>query len=145
MARLHRRQLSRVVYESNLDRADAMLDNLAARRVFAAGNIFRNAVLMKLTGARKGRTYKVPGTKRTYTASAPGEPPALRIGALRQSVKMLMIRALDGGYASVVGTDKLYGKALDQPKKYPERKRPFFESTYNEVKEQCRKAMRGER
>lgn len=34
---------------------------------------------------RTGRTYLVPGTSVPYTASAPGEPPAVRTGAYRDS------------------------------------------------------------
>jgi HK97 gp10 family phage protein len=36
-------------------------------------------------GARTGKIYKVPGTKRRkYVASAPGEAPAVRLGDLRK-------------------------------------------------------------
>ena len=31
-----------------------------------------------------GRMYLIPGTKRKYTASAPGEPPAIREGVYRE-------------------------------------------------------------
>lgn len=34
---------------------------------------------------RSGRVYLVPGTKTPYVASAPGEPPAIRTGAYRDS------------------------------------------------------------
>ena len=34
-------------------------------------------------GQRSGRVYKKPYSRATYTASAPGEPPARRSGALR--------------------------------------------------------------
>ena len=47
-----------------------------------------------LSGQRSGRNYKVKGTggksKKSgivYTASAPGEPPALRFGTLQKSFK----------------------------------------------------------
>ncbi len=60
----------------------------------------RNAELNVLSGQRSGKRYNVPGTgrvkyyKRThtatitykkYTASAPGQPPAVRTGVLRTS------------------------------------------------------------
>ena len=35
---------------------------------------------MEEAPARTGREYKIPGTQTTYTASAPGEPPAIREG-----------------------------------------------------------------
>lgn len=65
-----------------------------------ASNELRNASLLVLRGQRHGRRYIVPGTgrityyKRTktakisyryYTASAPGEAPAVRTGILRMS------------------------------------------------------------
>lgn len=69
------------------------------RRSFLAANELRNASQLVLRGQRHGRRYKVPGTYRRqrdktdgkmkngryYTASAPGEPPAVRTGAFRMS------------------------------------------------------------
>ena len=68
-------------------------------RTYRASNELRNAALLVLRGQRGGRRYKVPGTYkkqkdpvtgkvksgRYYTASAPGEPPAVRTGAFRLS------------------------------------------------------------
>lgn len=58
------------------------------RKVVSRGvravNAVRNAELEVLKGQRSGRVYRKPYTKRaTYTASAPGEPPARRTGNLR--------------------------------------------------------------
>lgn len=58
------------------------------RKVISRGvravNAVRNAELEVLKGQRSGRVYRKPYTKRaTYTASAPGEPPARRTGNLR--------------------------------------------------------------
>lgn len=65
-----------------------------------ASNELRNNSLQVLRGQRHGRTYRVPGTGRvhydkknktatisyrTYTASAPGEAPAVRTGVFRTS------------------------------------------------------------
>jgi hypothetical protein len=70
-------------------------------RAYQASNELRNAELVVLRGQRSGRRYRVPFTRgdyiknqkaghrganaRYYTASAPGEPPAVRTGALRSS------------------------------------------------------------
>lgn len=68
-------------------------------RAVRAANELRNASQLVLRGQRHGRRYKVPGTYATqkdrvtgkvrrgryYTASAPGEAPALRTGAFRLS------------------------------------------------------------
>lgn len=58
------------------------------RKVLSRGaralNELRNAELEVLSGQRGGKVYQKPHTKRaTYTASAPGEPPARRTGNLR--------------------------------------------------------------
>lgn len=58
------------------------------RQVLSRGtrsvNELRNAELEVLKGQRGGRIYRKPHTKSaTYTASAPGEPPARRTGNLR--------------------------------------------------------------
>lgn len=54
-----------------------------ASRGTRAVNALRNAELDVLKGTRSGRVYKKPFSKATYRASAPGEPPARRTGALR--------------------------------------------------------------
>ena len=54
-------------------------------RAYRASNELRNASLRVLSGHRSGRTYRVPYTKRTYIASAPGESPANRTGVFRLS------------------------------------------------------------
>lgn len=54
-------------------------------RGYRAANELRNASQLVLRGQRSGRRYRVPGTKKHYTASAPGEPPAVRTGAFRAS------------------------------------------------------------
>lgn len=68
-------------------------------RSYRAANELRNSALLVLRGQRNGRRYKIPGTYRRqrdsatgkmkngryYTASAPGEPPAVRTGIFRLS------------------------------------------------------------
>ena len=47
------------------------------QRTYRASNELRGASLRILRGKRSGKKYRVPNTSRTYTASAPGEPPAV--------------------------------------------------------------------
>ena len=68
-------------------------------RAYRVSNELRNSALIVLRGQRNGRRYKVPGTYRRqrdkatgrmrygryYTASAPGEPPAVRTGTFRRA------------------------------------------------------------
>lgn len=56
-----------------------------AQRTYRASNELRNAELQVLRGQRSGRVYRIPHTKKTYRASAPGQPPAVRTGAFRLS------------------------------------------------------------
>lgn len=56
-----------------------------SQRTYRASNELRNSALYILRGSRSGRVYKIPHTSKTYRASAPGEPPAVRTGAFRLS------------------------------------------------------------
>ena len=59
------------------------IDRQVVSRATRALNALRNAELDVLKGQRSGRVYRKYPYKSTYTASAPGEPPARRTGALR--------------------------------------------------------------
>lgn len=62
----------------------ADINQKVASRGTRAVNALRNAELDVLKGQRSGKKYRKPYTKKaTYTASAPGEPPARRTGNLR--------------------------------------------------------------
>lgn len=86
-------------------------------RGYRASNELRNASQLVLRGQRHGRRYTVPGTGtvtynkknhtakityKKYTASAPGEPPAVRTGAFRMSwMPKVHIDYTSGSYAVV--------------------------------------------
>lgn len=59
-----------------------------ARRLVKAGALhMEGAIKEKLSGSRSGRTYRVPNTlSAVHVASAPGEPPAVLFGHLRNSI-----------------------------------------------------------
>ncbi len=108
----------------------------AMRQMKEAVNEVRNVTVETLSGSRTGRQYFVPGTKKLYTASAPGEPPAAPTGALRQSIKT-EIEVKLGVIIGAVGTRLKKGKKLE----FGDRKikpRPFlrvsFEKAEPEVK-----------
>ena len=84
----------------------------ASRRMYQAVEVVKVAQLETLSGDRSGRTYKVPGTNRTYTASRPGQPPAQATGGLRQSLQT----SVSGKGRTITGksgTKLPYGKMLD--------------------------------
>lgn len=88
------------------------------RRSHLAANELRNSALIVLRGQRHGRRYKVPGTYRRqrdkvtgkmrngryYTASAPGEPPAVRLGHFRLSWQP-EAHVVFGSYISRISSD----------------------------------------
>lgn len=88
------------------------------RRAYLGANELRNASLLVLRGQRHGRRYKVPGTYkrqkdpvtgkmkngRYYTASAPGEPPAVRTGVFRMSWRPTA-HSMFGSYISRIESD----------------------------------------
>lgn len=88
-----------VPFTQAVENATDQIRHEMERRSYLAANELRNASQLVLRGQRSGRRYKVPGTYRKqrdktdgkmkngryYTASAPGEPPAVRTGHFRQS------------------------------------------------------------
>lgn len=102
-------QVTLKFYTKDVTRA---IDDAASKLMAEAVNEVRNTVLETLSGTRSGRTYKVPGTSRTYTASRPGEPPAQATGRLRQSIKT-DIRGEGKKVIGSIGTDLEYAKGLE--------------------------------
>jgi hypothetical protein len=79
----------------------------AKNAVFDAGNHMREAVIEKLAGARTGRVYRVPGTDgATYQASAPGEPPAVRLNELRRNINVSDVKVEGDEVSVAVGVDE---------------------------------------
>ncbi|EEG30668.1 hypothetical protein CLOSTMETH_01737 [[Clostridium] methylpentosum DSM 5476] len=72
----------------NAKRAVEEIESQIISRTTRASLVLRNNAKSVLRGQRHGRRYRVPYTKRFYTASAPGEPPAVRTGAFRSSWRM---------------------------------------------------------
>ena len=86
--------------ESSVQEVSNKITQGMKSRAYSAANELRNSSQKILRGQRHGRQYNVPGTGRVrynkrkktatityrrYTASAPGEPPAVRTGAFRES------------------------------------------------------------
>jgi hypothetical protein len=81
--------------------------------MFAATEHMKGKLYETLSGNRSGRTYRVPGTRKTYTASAPGEAPASRLGDLRRSIDT-RIEQGETRIEGFVGTDLEYGLFLER-------------------------------
>lgn len=70
--------------------------------VEAGANAWRSALLQTLKGSRSGRIYRVPGTQRTYQASAPGEAPASVTGDLRTSYEVVVVSDSEAQLGSIL-------------------------------------------
>lgn len=102
-------------FEAYLEHCVETIKHQMESRSFRGSNELRNAELEVLRGQRGGRRYKVPGTYRRqrdhssgkmrngryYTASAPGEPPAVRTGAFRLGWQP-RTQVSDGVYISTI-------------------------------------------
>lgn len=93
----------KITYSIPFDQCvDDVVENIKRQvesRSYRVANELRNSALIVLRGQRGGRRYRVPGTRSYYTASAPGEPPAVRTGTFRNSWQPTS-RALFGSYIS---------------------------------------------
>lgn len=84
-----------ITFQQAVDNETKKIKQQMKRRSLLASNALRSEALQVLSGARGGRSYRVldkkerryrvPATKKYYTASDPGEPPAVRTGAFRDS------------------------------------------------------------
>ena len=101
-----------ITFKSNIPEVMRKIDSTARGRVLESVMEVRNKTLEKLSGQRTGRTYFVPGTHRTYTASSPGQPPAVATGALRQSIAG-SVETEGKQVVGRVGTNLKYGKMLE--------------------------------
>jgi len=98
-----------VIFKSGLTAVVFKVKSANIAKLKQATNAARNEVLKTLTGSRSGKTYRVPGTKRTYTASAPGEPPAVASGRMKGDIRGKVV-------STVSGTEGRIGTTLDYPR-----------------------------
>ena len=88
-------------------------EDASFKRMIEATDEVRDVTLQTLSGNRTGKEYYVPGTKRRYTASAPGEAPAVATSRLRHDVKT-QVRVEGRKLVGKVGTSLKYGKKLEK-------------------------------
>ena len=125
------------ITNDRIDEAIGKIGSEAEDRMLKAVNEVRNETLDTLSGSRTGRKYKVPGTNKYYTASAPGEPPAVQLGDLRKSVKS-GVEKKGEDVTGFVGTELEKGSMLEfgtrkmKPRPWL---RPSFEKAKSKVKD----------
>ena len=74
---------------SNFAQVTGAIEKSLPKQCLRACHEVRNEWVRSLTGTRSGRQYRIPGTKRFYTASAAGEAPARRMGDLARSIRVM--------------------------------------------------------
>jgi len=117
------------LFVSNLPAVTIVINAASEKALIAAADVGRNKTVQNLAGSRTGRTYKVPGTQVTYTASAPGEYPAVATGNLRERIER---KVVNSGEVHV-GTAVEYGLYLE--KKGPSKGgRPWLKRSLDEAK-----------
>lgn len=86
-----------------------------AERAVTRGGLYFHAELRKtLTGARSGRTYLIgKNFDITHIASAPGEPPAIMFGRLRNSIDFVGPYWEGWTVSMDVGTNMVYARPLE--------------------------------
>jgi hypothetical protein len=137
-----------IVPATFIDNTDAGVDAWARRfgLLLAEAHGLRMVAAVRASldpgpGPRTGEVYPIPGTKATYTASAPGEHPAVREGVLRDSFHLIephvdgdMIRS--GAYSAYTTEDGEYhiaailNNGTDDGRIAP---RPFIDNTMEQV------------
>lgn len=108
-------------------------------RAVRGSRVLKNTEIHILSGQRSGRVYKKSGKKTSYTASAPGEPPAVRSGKLRRSFRAVSKASAGSATAKVaIETDTHYAGYLE----YGTRKmaaRPYVDKIMEEAEPEITK------
>ncbi len=102
--------------DDNIPELKRLLNNAGERNIKEATFFVHKTLVSEvLVGNRKGRKYRIPGgargvkKKTYYTASAPGEAPARRTGALATDYKPRV-----KGFIGTVGAMLLYALMLEK-------------------------------
>lgn len=98
-----------VTFISKAKQQIVKVDAAMLKRMKKATAELKRETLKTFQGTRSGRTYYVPGTRRKYTASAPGEPPAVASGSGKLSIRET-IRGKGHGVTGHVGSAMGYGR-----------------------------------
>lgn len=121
--------------ENHISEVLAKIQTNLKNKMVDATNEVRNQTMESLSGDRHGKQYNVPGTKTKYTASAPGEAPAVATARMRQSIKT---EVSDDGLRGGVGSDLDYPAGLEMgtSKTKP---RPWLKPSFEAKKDDIQK------
>ena len=123
---------------------DKMHTNVRKAAMYLEGEVKRAIG----SGKKSGKTYPVPGTNRTYTASAPGETPAVMMSDYMNSITHA-VKSSTNEITGTVGTNMAQAKRLEfgfvgtdkKGRKYNQAPRPHLKVTYEKHREKIRKIL----
>lgn len=101
-----------MAFKSYRNEVKRFLDGKAAQKVAIIGTELTNHIKIGMREAKSGEEYRIPGSNKTYTASAPGEFPAIRTGQLRSGIRFKIQNESDG-VAVHMGTNVAQGVILE--------------------------------
>lgn len=124
---------------NNIDQLTAQMSEALGRAILKSTILVRNEVIRELSGSRSGRLYRVPGTNRTYRASKPFEPPAVRLGHLRNSYQY---KVMGSGWEmkGFVGSELEYAHYLEYGT-YKMQPRPHLIPAFRNMKPRIERLM----
>lgn len=103
-----------VKFTSNRAAVNSAVQAELRRKVTLMGFKGREVLTTRvLVGNRSGKWYKVPGTSKRYQASKPGEAPASRTGALRQSYTLSSVGGVPTAPSIRLGSNLQYAAWLE--------------------------------
>ena len=126
--------------ESNLDKIRNDLFGSIEQRISRATLHLHGKLIIKLSGSRSGRWYKLPHSRKgkmkgqKWQASASGQAPAVRYGDLRTSYEF-KVTGSGADTVGVVGSPLEYAVWLEKGTRRMG-KRPHLRKTYNEEKKE---------
>lgn len=85
------------------------VDTAMLKKMKMATAVLKRETLKTFQGERTGHTYRVPGTGAPYTASAPGEPPAVATESGKRSIRET-VRGKGHTVTGYVGSAMGYGR-----------------------------------
>jgi len=129
-------------FESNRAAVEMRIASEAKSRVERAAELVRGEAMNLMSGPKRGRRYKVPGTKGAwYTASAPGEAPAVPTGRLKGSI-VREVRVTESETVALVGTALRYGAELEFGNRRVQ-PRPWLLPAFNNMRDQIYQIIGG--
>lgn len=131
-----------VRFESNRAAVELRVAGEAKARMERAAELVRGEAMRLMSGPKTGKRYRVPGTKGAwYTASAPGEAPAVPTGRLKGKVDR-EVRVTAAETIGRVGTSLQYGAELELGNRRV-RPRPWLAPAFRNMRERISETLGG--